>query len=460
MKYEAFYANYYDLGIMDQTVYNTFRGRFLELTDPEGINNIKRMAIHNDFFLAFLAPFYFIYQGPETLLVIQSIIIAFGALGLYLISIRLIKNKWLSLLFAFSYLMFVPLQRANLFDFHAVSVVPTFLIFMFYFGATKKYFWSFVFALLAMSTKEQVALTCAMYGIYMAIPYFHKGNDKKQTLFGIAMMILGVLWVAVIYFLIIPTYGKNGSHFAMFRYSHLGSTPAEIIKNVITQPIKTIGYLFDTDSLRYFWFLYGPTLFLSFLTPCIAIIPIFDFAINLLSNDPNMKNIIFQYTSVITPFVFISAIYGFVKIKDKFPKININYLGSLILISVLLFSWVKSPLPWSMEAEVIQFLYPVENIKGINEWVQKLSDENLVISTTAPLAPHFTHHKTIYIFDNRFEKSDYIVIAKSDIVGHRYPYDTNIDVIYLALQKSKLFEKIYAVGDLEVYKKIKPLISE
>lgn len=454
-RHNAYYTNYYDLAIMDQTVYNTFKGRFLELTDPEGVNNIKRMAIHNDFFLALLAPFYYIYQGPETLLLIQTIIIAFGALGLYLLGNRVLKNKWISILFAFTYLMFVPLQRANLFDFHAVSVAPTFLIFMFYFGMTKWYFWSFIFALLAISTKEQVALSCAMYGLYLIFPNFRKNQDRKQAIFGASLIFLSILWVSVIYFLIIPTFGKNGSHFAMYRYSHLGSSTPDIIINVLFRPFDTLGFLFVIDTARYFWFLYGPTLFLSFLSPSIAIIPIFDFAINLLSNDGNMKNIIFQYTSVITPFVFISAIFGFAKIREKLPQISIKIISYLIIISTVGFSLVKGPLPWSQEADGYYPTYLAEDVLKIDKWRQELKDENLVLSTTPSLSSHFSHRKILYVFDERFEGSDYIVITLSDILTRRYPYDEKIDIAYLALQKSKLFERIYKFNDLEVYKKIK-----
>src|SRR3989344_5193636 len=83
LRYQTLYSSYFDLGIMHQTVYNTYQSikkldisRFLELTNPYGPGQIKRMAIHNDILLAFLAPFYFIYPGPETLLVIQTIILA------------------------------------------------------------------------------------------------------------------------------------------------------------------------------------------------------------------------------------------------------------------------------------------------------------------------------------------------------------------------------------------------
>ena len=74
-RFNSLHANYYDLGIMDQTVYNTSRGRILELTDPEGSATIKRMAIHNDILLAGLAPLYILHSGPETILVTQTIVL-------------------------------------------------------------------------------------------------------------------------------------------------------------------------------------------------------------------------------------------------------------------------------------------------------------------------------------------------------------------------------------------------
>ena len=62
------WASYFDLGIMHQTVFNTYKAlqtgdfsRILELTDPHGSGlQIKRMAIHNDMLLGLLAPLYFI----------------------------------------------------------------------------------------------------------------------------------------------------------------------------------------------------------------------------------------------------------------------------------------------------------------------------------------------------------------------------------------------------------------
>ena len=93
LRYQTLYAHYFDLGIMQQTVYNTFMSlktgdlsRFLELTNPHGFDQVKRMSVHNDMFLALLAPFYFLYSGPEMLLIIQSVGVGLGALAIYGIS--------------------------------------------------------------------------------------------------------------------------------------------------------------------------------------------------------------------------------------------------------------------------------------------------------------------------------------------------------------------------------------
>ncbi|PIQ72034.1 hypothetical protein COV87_00085, partial [Candidatus Roizmanbacteria bacterium CG11_big_fil_rev_8_21_14_0_20_37_16] len=150
LRYRTLYAHYFDLGIMHQTVYNTFMSlktgdftRFLELTNPHGFDQVKRMAIHNDIFLAFLAPLYFVYSGPETLLILQTVVIALGAIAVYGIS-KIVFNKThnvrlISLFFSFAYLMYPPLQRMNQFDFHAVALATPLLLFMFYCYLNKRY---------------------------------------------------------------------------------------------------------------------------------------------------------------------------------------------------------------------------------------------------------------------------------------------------------------------------------
>lgn len=461
VRHKSLNSSYYDLGIMDQTVYNTSKGRFLELTDPTKTQNIKRMAIHNDILLALIAPFYFIYKGPETLLIIQSIVLALGAVPIYWLSFSILKNKKLSLLFSFSYLLYPPLQRANIFDFHAVALSTTFLLFMFYYAYIKKYLTSFIFFILSIFSKEQVALATMLVGLFFffkrrAILQKSSGAKLKNEnkWYGGLIFIMSLIWFVLSIWFIIP-YFRKGPHFALSHYSDFGDTSFSILKGLLFKPYSYSNYIFHIDTLRYFFFLFGHTAFLSLFAPFYILLALPEFVINLLSNNWDMRNIIFHYTAVITPFIFISSIFGAKKIMKRFRFFTINKLFTIVALSAFLMSYFKGPLPYSKEAEK----YPkptAKEIQNITVWKKILKNENLIISATPKLSAHFTARKIFYLFDSRYVYSDYIIIRKSDIKNKVYPYylDNKIDQYYFSLQNNQLFEKISDEGGIEVYKKV------
>ena len=355
LRYHTLYANYFDLGIMHQTVYNTYRAlrtgdfsRFLELTNPHGYDQVKRMAIHNDILLAFLAPFYFIYSGPETLLIIQSVVLGLGAFAVNGISKIVFKKQKrreiIALIFSVSYLFFPPMQRANVFEFHAVTLATCLLLFMFYFVLKKKYFLSGLCFLASIFSKEEVALTTAFFGLYLVITSIQgKKNNiegwKKNMIYGTFVITLSIAWFLLSLLVIIPIFRKEMS-FALTYYSDFGDSPVQVFFGILKNPSSVIKYIWHIDTARYFLFMLGPLGFISLFAPLQFLITIPEFAINLLSNNWNMRNIIYHYTSVITPFVYISAIYGANNICTYRKKIRLFlFLG--IVICTLIFSYFK-----------------------------------------------------------------------------------------------------------------------
>src|SRR3990167_10386932 len=153
-RYQTLNSYYYDLGIMNQVVYNTSQGRFLEMTNQELIKNTSRLAIHFDPILALFAPFYKIYSGPEVLLIGQSIILGLGALAIFLISQKVLKKNLISLIFSLTYLFYFAIQRAALFDFHAFTLATSFFLFALYFNLVNKNKLYFLFIFFALLTKE------------------------------------------------------------------------------------------------------------------------------------------------------------------------------------------------------------------------------------------------------------------------------------------------------------------
>jgi uncharacterized membrane protein len=467
IRYQTLYAHYFDLGIMNQTVYNSYMAiktgdysRFLELTNPHGFDQIKRMAVHNDMFLAALAPFYFIYTGPETLLVIQSIALGLGALAVYGISEIVFKNfnnkRLISLFFAFAYLMNPSVQHTNQFDFHAVVLATPLLLFMFLFYLNKKYWASIICALCAILTKEQVGLTIAFFGIFVLLQNLlsrDKNQKKLEFMFSIPLICLGAGWFVFSMTKIIPFY-RHGLHFALGYFGDFGDSTVSVFIGIIKNPLIVFQYIFRKDTYEYLYDVLGPFGFISFFSPLHLFIAAPEFAINLLSKSGAMRNIYYHYTAVITPFVVISAIYGFrffIGVMKGAQKYSWLFIAVLI-VCTFYFSDTLSPLPLAVRQEVLPFTSPLNERFDASIWQKKLSNEKLKIMTSGRIAPLFTSRRYFYTFSNRYDLADYVVLSRDDVYNG---YENELSKpAYEKLIRDPGYMKIYINDTFEVYKKI------
>jgi uncharacterized membrane protein len=447
---------------MNQTVYNTSRGRFLEMTNQEFRKNISRLAIHFDPLLALFAPFYWFFSGPEILLIGQTIILASGALAIFLIGQKILKDKKMALIFAVSYLFFWPVERANLFDFHAVTLATAFILWAIYFSLQKNHLVTLLFIFLALLTKEHVGLIIFLFGGYL---FFL----KKERGFGFLVSLLGLIFFYASFFVIIP-YFRQQTHFALKYYSDFGDTPSRLVIGIIKNPVLLMKYLFQTESLKYLTKLFLPFLPYFIFSPLIVFLSLPEVLINLLSANPNMRDIYFHYNSLIVPFIFFASIVGAAKIS----KFKFKYFILIIFIFLnLRFVYLYSPLPLKFLKEPYFYASINKNkMEAIKKWQKLFSDDNLKISTTPKLAPFFTARRYFYnfLFDSSFDsvkiskkeilkriskydQSDYVIIDKEEIG------DLNKDDLWVAfyrhLRLNKKFKMIYKDKfNLEVYKKI------
>lgn len=132
LQHDSFGTSIYDLGNVDQAVWNTLHGRILRFTTQPHMGDI-RLSMHIEPILLPISLLYLVYSSPKTLLIVQTLAIALGAWPLYLIARMKLRNGWPALAFAVAYLLLPALEAANLFEFHAVVLAPVFLLFTFYF---------------------------------------------------------------------------------------------------------------------------------------------------------------------------------------------------------------------------------------------------------------------------------------------------------------------------------------
>ena len=174
----------YDLGIYNQAVHSTLTGKsFLYYTadltaNPSG----SIFGVHVAFILLIITPFYALLPCPQTLLVMQSVVLAFGAVPVYFLSKYKLQSKNIGLIFSSIYLLSPLVQGINWYDFHPEAFIILPILCAFYFAEKNRpffYFVSIIFVLLAM---DKAAILIVFFGFYKLVSLKKNEIFKKPTL--------------------------------------------------------------------------------------------------------------------------------------------------------------------------------------------------------------------------------------------------------------------------------------
>ena len=318
LQHDSFGTSIYDLGNVDQAVWNTLHGRILRFTTQPHMGDI-RLSMHIEPILLPISLLYLLYSNAKTLLIVQTLAIALGAWPLYLIARLKLRRGWPAVAFALAYLLLPALEAANLFEFHAVVLAPVFLLFTFYFvervkpslpveggrrGGFRPYLPAFAFAILAMSCKEDIPLLVVTMGLYFLIV-----GRRWQA--GVPLIVLGAIWFYVDIYMVFPAVrAGKGSPFLSY-YKEFGDNPFSIGVNLLTHPRLLADTVLTQDNLYYLTGLLFPFGFLPIPGLPTLLIAAPSLAINLLSAFPLMHELeAKQYAVPIVPFVAIAAVYG------------------------------------------------------------------------------------------------------------------------------------------------------
>lgn len=405
LRFNNFYAGRFDLGNMDQVVWNTSRGRIFQMTDPNGTNIISRLAFHADFILILLAPLYFLWSSPLLLLLIQTLVVAAGTIFIFVLAKKILKSKNIALVFSFIFLLNPALEHANLYDFHPVALATTFLLGTMYFLLNKKTFLFLVFALLAALTKEQVWLIITLIGFYMFVT-----NYQRRLGFLLFLLSLSVFYYLVWY--AIP-HARGGNHFALSYYSDFGDSPTAIVKNALFSPDKIFRALFLQDRKDYLYQLLLPLGFLPVLSPLSLLFALPDLLFNLLSNNANLRQIYFHYSATIIPFIFTGAIFGIKNLQKIFPKIPLFFYSSYLIFATLYAAYSFGPLPGAKKPNIDMFIKPQANKEAIQKILAKIR-KRYSIAATNNIGSYLSHRQEIFTIPVGVEKADFVIFLLND----------------------------------------------
>ncbi|EFH86328.1 Protein of unknown function DUF2079, membrane [Ktedonobacter racemifer DSM 44963] len=442
--HSAFGTNAEDLGIMDQAVWNlAYHGELHQticniISDtncysPEGIN---RFAIHFEPILWPISWLYYLWADPRMLLIFQTVVVALGAYPAFLLARLRLRNELAAVAIALLYLLYPAQQQATIYDFHAVTLTTSLLLFTLYFMYTRRTAPMFVFALLSMACKEEIPLVIAMFCLWSMV-------FQRRWRSSAILLVIALAWFGIAYYFVFPHFSPTGKPLLTGRYD--GASQGTV-KGFLHK------YLLDSKHRAYLEILLRPAIFLPVLAPWVLILAAPTLALNLLSSHEGQYSGLFQYNAEIVPVLIFATIEAIVLLlwlvqlgshwltkrqvqvapdlsessrpmqKSK-PRLTgrLLQLGLMTgLLSLTLFSSLRTDyyfhgaLPFSVD-----FHWP--RISARTQLLQKFVDmvpPNASISAQTRLVPHLSQRQKIYMFPYANEQADYVLL---DLQGDLYP---------------------------------------
>lgn len=485
--HSVFYTQAFDLGIFDQALWLVSHGESPFVT----VRGLHRFGDHVEFILYLLAPAYWVWEDVRCALLLQTAVIALGALPVFLLARKRLGHG-VALCFAIAYLLNPSVQNLNLDHVHAEAFAATALLFAYYFASERRFTPMFIFCGAAMLCKEDVAITTGVFGLLVA----WRWNRKA----GFALLAASVVWFALCMKLFLPLF--NGSGFFRTSAGWFAGWSAHkwdlewYWRAFVHDP--TAGRM-HWPAITYLLQLLGPLAFLSLLSPATALVALPAIVINLLTTTDYMRSVNYHYMTSITPFLVAAAVEGAALIASgprhplMLPFLRTRKRGQLVLLSPgvrligpLLPAWsirigvaavlLGAGVVGNMELSHLPLHQLQPKLRQVSE--RSRTDRTVLairsaiamipadaaVSADYQIVPHLTHRKDIYMFPNPFS-------AESWGIRDENTRDPNI-VQYILVQDSMVnaakrktianllrqgqFREEFTGGGVCLYKRIAP----
>jgi uncharacterized membrane protein len=331
LRHRAFSTGRFDLGNMVQAVWSTAHGHPLQITGLRG-DQISRLGAHFDPILAAFAPLWLAWPSPDMLLVAQAVAVALGALPVFWLARKHLGSDRVALGFALAYLIYPPTQWLTLNEFHPVALACPLLLYAIWFLDEGRLVPFAACAIVAATTKEEIALVVAGLGIWYALAHGRRWTGAAVAAAGVAAALIAIE-------VVIPHFNRAGTSSFFTRYSEVGSTPGGIVHTALTDPWKIVTTAATGRGLGYLAQLVLPLALLVVLAPLALIAVVPELAVNLLSAATTQTSIRFHYTAGLIPVLIAAAVFGAKRLPPRIP------VATIVVVTALAANYLLGPAP-------------------------------------------------------------------------------------------------------------------
>jgi len=392
LRQDAFNTGRFDMGNMVQAVWATAHGHPLEVTSLQGLQ-ISRLASHTDAILVVFAPLWWVWPSPDMLLTAQAVAVALGALPVFWLARKHLRSARAGLGFALAYLLYPATGWLALNEFHPVALACPLLLFAFWYLDEERWVPFALFALAAATTKEEISLVIAGFGVWYALAH-------RRWWLGGALAAIGVAAAAIAVEVVVPHFNGAASNFYV-RYEQVGGSPGGVFKTAFTHPLRLVEKIGTTRGLRYLGELLVPLGGLWLLAPLALVAALPEVALNLLSRVTTQQSIHFHYTAGLIPALFVASVLGAGRLAERRSRARARIAPAAVVLA-LAANYYLGPIPfWRELPGGSRFQATFTHVTAHDRVAERavgLIPPHVVVSASNTLGAHLSARRRILSF--------------------------------------------------------------
>ncbi len=408
----------FDLGIFDNLMYNTIKGRFFQSPVMFGPGHHNSLSTHAEYAMVLFAPLYALAPRAETLLLLQSVFLGGAVIPLYLFA-RTMLSRWPAVVLVLAYVLFAPLHGANFYDFHWLPLGVFFYFWLFYGIASRKTWLSVLMIVLLFALREDIAVGLAFLGVFLFV-------TGLRVRFGVTLALAAAVWFVIDKFVIMPWAGPwwfDSMYNELFADGKTGY--GNVVKTLLSNPFYALSTFVRGPKLTYALHMLAPLVLLPIrrLPFLLLLVPGSVFTLMTTGYWPTLS-IAFQYTTHWVPFLFATTAMSLFVIREGHQG-RVRLLAVLGALSVTLlshsfnFGAVLQRDSFVGGFGRVSFELPDAARKRYADMlsvVGKIPREASVVSTET-LNPHISARKEAYVFRYDVGPVDFVFLSDGEVSG-------------------------------------------
>ena len=434
LSYRNHWAPTYDFGIFAQMFhYMKETGQCLTTCERDGL--LSHFAVHFSPIYYLLLPIYALIPTPETLLVMQGLIVASGLVPLVLLCRRHGLSRGVTLALAAVYALYPAMIESNFFYLHENCFLAPCILWLFWFMERGELIPILLASFLTLIIKEDAAVYVAVIGLY----YLAARKKPRNGLI--------VLLLAVVYFLTVTKLmGKYGlgimSDSRYGDYIYDGGGLFTVIKAVLQNPLYAVRQIFREEKLLFLLQMLLPLAFLPLAIRrperLLLLIPLL--LVNMMTSYVYQYNIGFQYVYGSAAILLYLAVANLSEMKEGMRV-------RAVLISLLAAVLIFGAGPAQRYGGVENYIAAKDERIAMDEALAMIPEDADVAATTF-LVTNLSARRVVYELETTKHASevDYIVIDRrydTDAYFRIYEADPDLTCIF------------YEPGLVAIYQRVK-----